>query len=116
MDMQVSYPPISAVTTLKAVVANTSFVVPAGYAIDMICLVNTTANAVTGGVKLGTTSGATDVIIALAVGANAVLAVLDATILKRLFSQTVDQTLFLQTVTLWNSASVDFSISMHKVF
>jgi adenosine/AMP kinase len=100
---------------LSAIGANTTFVVPAGYRILCIDLFNTTANAVTGGVKLGTTSGAVDVIVAQAIVANAVIGVLDSAILLKYFSATVDQTLFLQTVTLWNAAAVNFTITMVKV-
>lgn len=100
---------------LTAVAANTSFVVPNGYGIRSIFLVNTTANAVTGGVKLGTTSGATDVIVAQAVAANAKLKVADSALLLNIFSITADQTLFLQAVTAWNSASLSVWIQLERL-
>lgn len=97
-----------------SVVANTTVVIPAGWSILQIIVQNTTGNAVTGGIRIGTTDGGTDVVIALAVGANALFAVLDATLLKRVFSATVDTTLYIQTVTLWNSASLNIYFQMQK--
>lgn len=88
--------------------ANTTVVIPEGYVILALALQNTNANAVTGGVKIGTTSGATNVVAAQAVGANAIIGVADAALLLKLFSMTVDQTLFLQPVTSWNGAVVNF--------
>lgn len=98
-----------------ATTANTTAVIPAGYIIDAIVINNTTGNAVTGGIKIGTTSGGTDVVLALAVGANSLQTVPDATILKRVFSMSVDTTLYIQTVTLWNSASLDIYLTLQKV-
>ena len=86
--------------------ANVSVVVPKGYMIFGVSFVESAGNAVTGGIKVGTTSGATDVIAAQAVGANAAVGVADASILIKMFSGTVDQTLFVQPVGSWNSAVV----------
>jgi hypothetical protein len=94
--------------------ANDTLVIPAGYSILGISVVNTTANAVTGGIRIGTTDGGTDVVVALATAANAVIGVPDATILKKLFSTSVDTTLFIQAVVAWNSASVDTNIVIVK--
>lgn len=96
--------------------ANTTISVPPGWAIDQIFYANTTAGTVTGGVKIGTTSGATDVVAAQAVGANAIGVIADANVLLKLFSRTVAQTLFIQPVTSWNSQTVEFSFSLEKVF
>jgi hypothetical protein len=98
-----------------SVTANTTVTIPAGWMIQSIVVNNTTSNAVTGGVRVGTTDGGVDVVIALAVGANALLAVLDATILKRVFSLTVDTVLYIQTVTVWNSASLNIYFVLQKV-
>lgn len=84
--------------------------VPAGYFIDNISIQNTNANAITGGLKIGTTTGATDVLLAVAIGANAILKVPDALLLKTSFSTTAVQTLFVQTVTLWNSANINLTM------
>jgi hypothetical protein len=96
---------------LTAVTANTTLSVPAGYAVRDIFVRNTTANAVTGGVKIGTTSGAVDVLGALTVGANAFTLGVP---LIRLFSATVAQTLFVQAVVAWNSASLDITITLDR--
>lgn len=103
-------------TVAVTAAANVTVSVPAGFAIEAIYFNNTTANAVTGGVKIGTTSGATDVVAAQAVGANALGAVLGADILKRIFSTTVAQTLYIQPVTGWNSASVNIVVALRKVY
>ena len=90
--------------------ANSAFVIPAGYFIDSIFVRNTTANAVTGGLKFGTSSGATDIVAALTTGANALMHITDAAILKRIFSVSATQTVFIDAVVAWNSASVDITI------
>jgi hypothetical protein len=97
---------------LTAVTNDTTFVVPAGYMIEAIAIRNTTANAVTGGIKIGTTSGGTDVVAAQAVGANALVVITDASILLRYFSATLNTTLYLQDVTAWNSASLEVWVSL----
>jgi hypothetical protein len=97
------------------VVANTTVSIPAGYFIEDVVIQNTTGNAVTGGIKIGTTNGGVDVIVALAVGANSLQTVLDATLLKRIFSMSADQTLYIQTITLWNSASLNMYFMLRKV-
>lgn len=90
--------------------ANFTMSLPIGAIIQQIFINETAGNAITGGIKIGTTSGATDVAIAIAVGANSIQIVSSATILKQVFSTTLTQTLFFQTVTLWNSASVNVEI------
>lgn len=103
-----------AAINLLAVTANTTVVIPAGYSILQIIVANTTANAVTGGVKIGTTTGATNVVLALAVGANSIQAIPDASVLIKVFSRTVNQTLFLQAVTSWNSANLNIYFVLRK--
>lgn len=103
------------VINLTGVTGNTTATIPAGYAIVDVFVQNTTANAITGGIKVGTTSGAIDVVVALAVGANAVTAVAQAALLLKVFSMSATQTLFIQTVTSWNSASVDIQLVLVKL-
>jgi hypothetical protein len=93
--------------TAQANQANTSLVIPAGYMIFGCSMVESNTHAVTGGVKVGTTAGAADVIAAQVVGALAAVGVADSAILKKMFSATADQTLFIQPVTSWNLAVVD---------
>jgi hypothetical protein len=92
---------------LAAVTANTTATVSKNGVIKSITIVNTTANAVTGGIKIGTTNGGTEVVAAQAVGANEILTISDASILKRIFSTSADTTLYIQAVTAWNSASLN---------
>ena len=78
--------------------------VPQNAILRAIYIQNTTANAVTGGINIGTTSGGSDVVLAFAVGANGLLVVDGATLLKKYMSSTQDQLLFISAVTAWNSA------------
>ena len=96
------------------VTANTTLVIPAGYSILQVIIENTSANAITGGVKIGTSSGGTQVVVALAVGANSIQKIPDATLLKSVFSRTASQTLYIQAVTLWNSASLNIHFVLRK--
>lgn len=91
---------------LTAVTANTSFVLPANSFIQQVLIQNNTANAVTGGVILGTSSAGLDVATAVAVGANAVTFIPQAVMLKSWFSTSATQTVWISTATLWNSASL----------
>lgn len=85
-------------------------IVPAGYAIRDIFVLNTTVNPVTGGIRIGTTSGGTQVIVALAVGGGAFILSTEA--LLRAFSSTIDQILYIQAVTSWNGASLDIVVTL----
>lgn len=100
------------VTRLTAVTANTTFVVPAGFVISYIVVYNTTANAVTGGIRIGTTNGGAEVLAALAVGASALYRIFDAAILLKVFSMSADTTLYLQAVVAWNSASLNVYVGL----
>lgn len=93
--------------------ANATVVIPAGWAIRDVFMSETAGAAVTGGIRIGTTNGGTDVALALAVGANS-FGAMTASILKRAFSPAVDQTLFIQAVTLWNGASVDIVFTLDR--
>lgn len=84
--------------------------IPPGAYIQMVIIQNTTANAVTGGVSLGTTANGTDIVAAQAVGANGLVFVTDATLLKRVFSTTVSTVLHAAPVTSSNTANLTFSI------
>lgn len=102
-------------TSLAAMTANGTVTIPAGHMIQHVVIQNTTGNAITGGIRVGTTNGGTDVVVAVAVGASALFAVLDATILKRVFSLSVDTTLYVQAVVAWNSASLNIYFVLRKV-
>jgi len=104
--------PKVAYSELTTLAANGTFSVPANMAIDSITIDNTTANAVTGGIKIGTTNGGTEVIVAQAVAGNDLLVVKDAVILKNIFSKSVATTLYIQAVTAWNSANLNIYIKL----
>lgn len=92
-----------------------TFEVRAGFYIKDIIINNTTANAVTGGLKFGTTLGGTEVISAVAVGSSAFLVVADASYTKRVFSTTANTTVYVDAVTGWNSASLDITLVLGKM-
>jgi hypothetical protein len=100
---------------LRNLAAGTTFTVHAGWAVEAIYFSNGNANAVTGGIKIGTSAGAADVVAAQAIAGNAIGHVPAADILKRFFSRSTTQTLHLAAVTAWNSAALDFTITMRKV-
>jgi len=100
---------------LSSVTSNVTFVVPAGYSINQLIIESTNENAVTGGLRLGTTDGGTDVVLSLSVAGNSLQIVSDATLLKRVFSFSSDQTLYIQAVTLWNSASLNIYFVLCKL-
>ena len=76
--------------------------------IDKILLINATANSVT--VNVGSSSGGTQVVNALVVGANATVV---ATLGTRFFSTTSGQNLFISSGS-WNSANVTISVTVKK--
>lgn len=103
------------VRKITAMVANGTYSVPAGYQIESIVIKNTTANAITGGLRIGTTDGGAEVVTAQAVGANAFLTIQNAAVLLKVFSTSAAQTLYLQAVTGWNSASIDVYVKLSKL-
>lgn len=97
------------------ITGNSTVVIPKNYYIESIHIKNTTANAITGGIKIGTSSGGTQVISALAIAGNYNDVTEDSSvILKKFFSDTADTTLFLQAVTAWNSANINVTINLRK--
>jgi hypothetical protein len=96
--------------TLNGQTAANNFILPANCVLREILVFNTTANAITGGLKFGTTSGATDIAAALAVAASLTSFLTDALMLKRYFSPTAIQQIFFDAVVSWNSANVNINI------
>jgi hypothetical protein len=92
-----------------------TFIVPANCFIDSIIIINNNANAVTGGLKFGTTAGGTDVVSSVAVGANAFTHVADSALAKKVFSKTANTTIYVQDVTAWNSANVDVNVIIGRL-
>lgn len=101
------------VVKLDAVTANTTFSVPAGYRLSSLDIVNTTAVAVGTGIRVGTAAGASDVVGATGVGANAIVT---PALAKSLFSLTAAQTLYLEAVTTWDGASLRVRAVLEQVF
>ena len=95
--------------------ANAGYAIPRGHAIAAIYWRNRTANAVTGGLKIGTTAGGVDIVAAQAMGANGIGHVPDADLLKRFFSVTDRQVLYIDAVSAWNDATIDLYIVLDKL-
>ena len=89
---------------------NSSIILPANAFILGIQFQNLTANAVTGGVRFGTSAGGTQIVTALTVGSNGLGHVTDANLTRRFFSSTSPTTVFIEAVTAWNSAIVNFRV------
>jgi hypothetical protein len=84
---------------------------PAGAYIREIIIVNSTGNAVSGGIKFGTASGLADIVAAQPVAGNAVpVVVADASLAKRAFSTTAPQPIFATAATDWASANVTITV------
>ena len=82
---------------------------PAGTYLQQIIVSNSTASAVTGGIAIGTTANATDIVTALTCAGNCLTFVTDATMLKRVFSTTAGQTIHVAPVTSSNGANLTIS-------
>lgn len=85
-------------------------VLPPSTYIQHIIFQETAGNAVTGGIKVGSTSGGADVVAAQALGASGLAYVTDASILKRIFSTTATQPIFVTPATAGNNANVTVTI------
>lgn len=90
--------------------ANSTLVLPANAYIQRIIVKNNTANAITGGIAIGTTNGGADIMVALAVAGNALVTDIGTGLLKSIFSTSATQQIFLDAVVSWNSANVDVTI------
>jgi len=101
------------VTQVTATItANGTIAIPAGYMIESIVLKSNNANAITGGLNIGTTDGGAEVLAAQAVAGNSIFKVAPADLLKSVFSTTVDQVLYIQAETEWNSASLTYYVNL----
>lgn len=86
--------------------ANGTLALPAGYFIERIWFKNHTANAVTGGIRIGSAAAGTQYVTAQAIAAS-VQAVIAPTISGYSLAQPqVASTLYIEAVTSWNSADV----------
>jgi hypothetical protein len=97
--------PVSRSIVLKGKTANFSVPVPAGMRLTRFAIRNNTANAVTGGIRVGSAAAGTQHVTAQAVAASqtvhgvfTLVPVLPA----------ASGALFVEAVTSWNSANLDF--------
>jgi hypothetical protein len=101
---------------LKLIGIDSSFTLIGGYAISAILVENTTANAMTSGLNIGTTDGGSDVCSAFAVGANFIGHIPEAVVLKRYWSRTVNQLIFVTAVGGgWNGALLNVTLIADKI-
>lgn len=84
--------------------------IPPGTYIHNIVIQETAGHAITGGVDIGTTAGATDIVSAVACGASCLIAITDSALSKRLFSTTAAQQIFFTCHSACNSGSLNISI------
>lgn len=103
--------PIHRRIKVKRATANTSVTLPAYGALRRVYFFNHTANAVTGGIRIGTSAGGTQVVTAQAIAANALV---EITPTINALAQ-VDGTLYVEAVTSWNSAQVSVVIMYEEV-
>lgn len=96
---------------LVRLTANGTITLPAGVLLRRIYFRNRTANAVTGGIRVGTAATGTQVVTAQAVGASAIVSILP-TIENY---QAAAQTLYIEAVTAWNSADVDVLVTYEEI-
>jgi hypothetical protein len=82
-------------------------ILPANFYIEGLLFQNLTGNAITGGINVGSSAGASDIASAIAIAANVLLVVPDASILKRAYSTSAPTNLFVSAVTSWNSANLN---------
>jgi hypothetical protein len=108
--------------SLVGLTANTtttnSPTLPAGAYIHNIVLAETAGTAVSGGVKIGTTAGGTDIVAAQAVAGNALVTITDASLLKRSFGTgpaPAVQQIFFGAVTAFSPSVLNVSI-MYSLF
>jgi hypothetical protein len=110
-------PPFGAniLTTTGVQTGTTSVLIgtlPPSTYIQHIIVNNLTAQAVTGNITFGSTSGGTDIVPSTGVvcGANCLTFTLDSQLAKRVFSTTASTPIFAQAITSWNSANVTITV------
>lgn len=93
----------------KGIIANDSTIfIPGPFHILIFDIDETSGNAITGGLNVGSTAAGTDIISGVAVAGSAYFAVADAALLKRSFK--AGTTLFLTPGSSWNSASINLTL------
>lgn len=96
--------------TIAGQTAAFTMTLPAGTIIRDIIAQETSGASVTGGLKIGTTAGGTDVATGLLLGASTQIIVPEVSMSKRIFSPTAPQTLFVGAVSSFNSSAVNLTV------
>ena len=99
--------PVHGVARTRGKTAAFTIPVPQGASIRDIHIRNNTANSVTGGIKIGTAAGGTDVLAAGTVNFNALVSFVP---LIGAANPSAVRTLYVDAVTGWNSANIDIAI------
>lgn len=107
------FTPVYRFKRLRNVTDNTEVVLPKGVSLRRIVVRNNTANAVTGGIRIGTAAGGAQVLAATPVAANAVLG--NVTPLIDALNATAFRTLYLEAVTAWNDAALDIVLEYAEI-
>lgn len=91
--------------------ANGTIVLPAMFILSAIDIQEYAGNSIVGGIRIGTTAGAADVVAISAISGNHFGGL---TLLKTHFA--AETTLHVEAVTLWNSAACRVSVLGRRVF
>ena len=102
--------PIDGVARAFALAAAGTVTIPKGACVKFIHLRNKTANAVTGGIKIGTTAAGTDVVAAAALAANAIVSVVPIAAGAGFVNTAAARVLYVEAVTAFNAATVDVAV------
>jgi len=109
-----SYDPSSNLK-LNSVTSSTNVIIPKNNTILQVIVENTTALPVIGGLKVGTTSGGSDVVNAFVISGSGFLTIKDSALIKTYFSKTNDTTLYIDAVTAFNSTNLNFSFILRMI-
>ena len=110
-DIPCASPIFGGALTTSGIIANGAIgILPVNAKLRAIYIGNTTANAVTGGINIGTAALGSDVVSAAVVGANGLVTISGASLLKTWVSLTAATPLFISAVTAWNAASVSVEL------
>ena len=104
--------PVHRSIVLKGKTANFSVPMPAGFRLKGIYIRNNTANAVTGGIRIGSVTTGTQHLTAQAVAASGVYYAVP-TVIAPIVATAGD--LFIEAVTSWNAANLDFKIDYEEI-
>lgn len=99
--------PVHGITRARGKTAAFSITIPQGASIRDIHILNNNANAVTGGIKIGTAAAGADVVAAAAVGANALVSAFP---LIGGANPSAARVVYFDAVTAWNAANIDVAV------